>query len=177
MRFVGIAKHFCGVVEKKHRSKRRFVEQVLNATVALYGAGLELPDTNPEPGYNPAGDWFERNKHLPLEEQLKRSPDIREHYRRYDRIRKRTAANLGGDQPYRQMFNPFDSGEAPVVALLSDDLSDIYCDVEKGLSRIKKDSQAVSTNVIWQWKFDLQSHWGKHAVSALNALHVLAFDK
>jgi hypothetical protein len=73
------------------------------------------------------------NKHTLLEEQLKRSPRIREHRRQKDRIRERTATNLGGDQPYRQVFNPFDSDEVPVVATLSDDLSDIYCDVEKGL--------------------------------------------
>lgn len=142
--------------------------------MALYGAGLELPDAEPEPGYNPAGDWWARNKRLPLEEQRKRDPQLQEHLKRYYRIRDLTAANLGGDQPYRVVFNLFDPDEAPVGTILSDDLSDIYCDMQKGLLRTS-DSRVVSTSVVWQWKFDLQSHWGRHAVDALRALHILAF--
>jgi hypothetical protein len=99
---------------------------------------------------------------MPLEEQLKRSPRIPEHCRRKYRIRERIVANLEGDKPYRQVFNPFDSDEAPVVATLSDDLCDIYYDVEKGRLRATKDSQAVSASVIWQGlKFcNINVKWG-----------------
>jgi hypothetical protein len=144
--------------------------------VALYGAGLELRDADPEPGYNPLGDRWVRNKRLPLEERRERDPQLRERLRRYYRIKERTAANLGGDRPYRVVFNLFDPDEAPVGTILSDDLSDIYCDIQKGLLSITSDSQVVSTSVVWQWKFDLESHWGRHAVNALKALHVLVFE-
>jgi Domain of unknown function (DUF5063) len=175
-RFIGVANEFCGVLERKHRSKRRFVEQVLRATAALYGSGIELPDVDPEPNYHPGGDWFQRNKHLPVQEQLKRDPAIRERARRYRNIRKRVVANLQGDHPYRQVFNPFDPEDAPVTASISDDLSDIYCGLQKGLVTLQE-SGVVSNNVIWQWKFDLHSHWGRHAVSVMRALHLLAFEE
>jgi len=75
--FVITAKEFCRLLELKRRqSKRRFVEQLLKSTLALYSAGMELPDVHPESGYSPLGEWFQKHKHMPLDEQRKRDPNL-----------------------------------------------------------------------------------------------------
>jgi hypothetical protein len=70
-----------------------------------------------------------------------------------------------------KIFDPFNDQE-PVSPTISDDLEDIYCDVKEGLLAMES-SGAVSQNVVWEWKFGLEIHWGRHAVGAIAALHSL----
>jgi hypothetical protein len=61
--FVATARNFCDLLETNtHRSKKRFLKQVLTATVSLYAAGLELPDVKPDPGFNPLGEAFREHR-------------------------------------------------------------------------------------------------------------------
>jgi hypothetical protein len=164
------------VLEKRtRRSKRGFIEQSLKATLALYSAGLELPDVGPEPGYKPLGEWFERHKSMPIRQRMKEDPRLRAHAARYKKIRDRIVVSLGTDLAYQQVFDPVGERE-PVTATLADDLSDIYCDVARGLLTVREHSEVVPASVVWQWKFDLQSHWGKHATSAIYAMHCFLAD-
>jgi hypothetical protein len=55
-----------------------------------------------------------------------------------------------------------------VVGDLADDLVDIYRDVSAGSAF--HDAGCVD-DAIWQWGFSFQTHWGKHASSAIRALH------
>lgn len=58
--------------------------------------------------------------------------------------------------------------QAPTVSLLSDDFGDTYLDVARGLQlwdRGKLD------DAVWEWRFNFDAHWGRHAVDALRALH------
>src|SRR5437870_2087557 len=76
---------------------------------------------------------------------------------------------------YQMMFEAFDADESkPVTAGLADDLADIFFDVKEGLMRVPADGP-VPANVIWDWAFGLESHWGRHAVNAIGALHSLLF--
>ena len=143
--------------------------------MALYGSALDLPDAEPELGYNPVGEWWERNKHLPIEEQRKQDPQIRANSQRYQRVCKSVAANLGGDQPYLMIFDPFHPEATPLAASVSDDLSGIYCDLQNGLVRLQ--NSAVTSSVVWQWQFDFQSDWGRYAISVMTALYALASSK
>lgn len=52
---------------------------------------------------------------------------------------------------------------------VSDALADVWSDRRGGLNAL-----AAGTgwqDVVWEWKFGLQAHWGKHAEEALVALH------
>jgi uncharacterized protein DUF5063 len=83
-------------------------------------------------------------------------------------------ANLDGeDLFYWKVFDPFDLEDGPLQTTISDDLADIYCDLQEGLVTLRA-SSLPSDRIIWEWKFGLESHWGRHAVSAMNALHALA---
>ena len=63
-------------------------------------------------------------------------------------------------------------GELPggLEAYLSvpDDLADVWRDLRRGLNALAAGTRWQ--DVAWEWKFGLQSHWGKHAEDALVAL-------
>jgi hypothetical protein len=172
--FIEAAQSFCELLERKSQSsKPEFFREALTATVALYSAGLQLPDVEPEAGFNPPGEWFEKHKGLPIREQIKRNPKVQEHSRLKQMIRENIILSLGGELPYQNVFEPFQDHES-VTTTLSDDLEDIYCDLKRGLLEMEH-SAGVSANIVWDWKFSLESHWGRHAVSAIGALHCLVF--
>jgi hypothetical protein len=151
--FVAAAQSFCDLLEAKpHSSKQQFLKRVLTGVLALYSAGLQLPDVEPDPGSN-------------------QNPETQERFRLKQLIRPNIILSLGGELPYRKVFEPFQDHE-PVTATVSDDLEDIYCDVKEGLVAMEG-SEGVTASIVWEWKFGLESHWGGHAVSAISALHCL----
>ncbi len=170
--FVATARNFCDLLETNtHRSKKRFLKQVLTATVSLYGAGLELPDVKPDAGFNPLGEWFEHNEGLPIAERINQNPEIKEPSRRKQLIRRNIILSLGGELPYQEIFEPF-QGHEPVTGTVSDDLEDIYGDLKEGLLAMEG-SERPSANIVWQWKFGLESHWGRHCNALQALLHVV----
>jgi hypothetical protein len=50
-----------------------------------------------------------------------------------------------------------------------DVLADVWRDLRHGLSALAAGTRWE--DVAWEWKFGLQTHWGKHAEGALVALH------
>ena len=50
-----------------------------------------------------------------------------------------------------------------------DDLADVWRDLKGGLTALA--AGARWQDVAWEWKFALQTHWGRHAEDALVALH------
>jgi hypothetical protein len=175
--FVITAKAFCRLLElKRRRSERRFVEQVLKSTLALYGAGMELSDIHPESGYARLGESLEKLTLLPLAERIKRDPKVREHAKLHRSILGKIVGSFGDEYPYRKVFEPFDPKADAIWFSVSDDLADIYCDIKKGLVKIRNRS-GVPSSVVWQWKFGFESHWGRHAVSAIAALHLTSLPQ
>lgn len=81
---------------------------------------------------------------------------------------------LGEWDQHRQVFDPINDSEV-VIGTLSDDFADIYRDLKLGLEIIRRDS-AKTADAIWEWRFSFLSHWGKHAVDALQAIHSRIFD-
>ncbi|MFX3619084.1 MAG: DUF5063 domain-containing protein [Sporolactobacillus sp.] len=71
---------------------------------------------------------------------------------------------------YWEVFDPYHLDE-PLIGELSDDLSDIYIELKKGLQIYQKDK----AEALWYWKFGFDSHWGFHAIDALRALHYVIF--
>jgi hypothetical protein len=69
--------------------------------------------------------------------------------------------------PYWEMFEPVGPGKeppAPVVGDLSDDLADIYRDLQEGFAQLS------AADRIWSWRFNWEIHWGRHAIAALRAI-------
>lgn len=74
---------------------------------------------------------------------------------------------------YAVVFDPleYDATEVnppvPVMATISDDLSDIYRDLMEGLV-LFRNGQIESA--LWQWHFTYYSHWGRHLSHAQSAI-------
>lgn len=124
-----------------------WLRRVETAIADLYAAGLRLPLTEPSNQDAPT---------MPIEDSRRLAIDIFE--------------RLGGDSfPYSIVFHPRDLDEAPVVGTLVDDLGSIYEDLTEGTALLAAGGSAE--DVIWTWNFNFQSHWSRHAVGALQALH------
>ena len=72
-------------------------------------------------------------------------------------------------QFYWEVFDPLENPpQEPSAGHILDDVHDIYHDVVRGL--VLFDSGQID-EAVWQWGFNFQIHWGKHAVGAMRALH------
>jgi hypothetical protein len=77
---------------------------------------------------------------------------------------------LFGDADLYWAIDP-SSGSAdqePVAGSLSDDLTDIYLDVNDGLSLLAAGGPEV--DAVWEWRFSFWSHWGVHAADAIRVI-------
>lgn len=74
-------------------------------------------------------------------------------------------------QQYYTVFNPTQTSEdaSPTLGLLADDLLDIYTDLSEALDLWDKGHKDLAN---WTLVFTYQSHWGKHAVDAAQAMYV-----
>ncbi len=70
---------------------------------------------------------------------------------------------------YWEVFDPFKE-EEPVACDLTDDMAGICQDLLDGMAEYEAGSV---NNAIFEWRFGLDMHWGRHAVDALRALHCL----
>jgi len=111
----------------------------------LYAAALELPDVgftdHPDPPDLPKADWDAMFKSF-------------------------------GALPFNYYWEVYDpaieDSDEPVVGDVADDLADLYSDLIKGLWLLDRGHKMAA---VWHWKFTFGCHWGRHAVSALRALH------
>jgi hypothetical protein len=70
----------------------------------------------------------------------------------------------------------FDSTEktAPVQGTLAGDISEIYFDLKRDL---QLDERGISkADSLWELHFSFRSHWGKHLLGALTAIHDLRIE-
>ncbi len=159
LRFVGVARKYCEVLETSASDREAWLESVLRALAALYSAALGLPEPIVESNYD-APEGF----HMQYDEWLT-------HWNRLGEI----LGNARYHWAYCDPTEPSTSSQEPIIHDLADDLADIYGDVRSGLRVWDTIVEGFVPAVIWQWRFSFQNHWGSHAVSALRALHNLAY--
>jgi hypothetical protein len=74
---------------------------------------------------------------------------------------------------YSVVFNPLEydplelNSPKPVIAMIADDLSDIYNDLMEGLALYRA---GRIQNALWQWHFSYYAHWGRHLSHAQSAI-------
>ncbi len=144
-KFAELAEDYCKWAEgpADEPSKEHFL--ATNYVAKLYLAGLELPTTEPQ------GDFD--------------APTISTED--YKVIHKRFGALPF--QYYWEIFHPVqEKAEEPVTGDVCDDLADIYRDLKEGLKYWDKGQRQ---NAVFHWKNAFGFHWGRHATSALRALH------
>lgn len=150
--FAKSAQEFCSLLEKSASvSDREFVQQAAYLLATLYAAGLSLPTLDNEP-----------------EEQQASIEDTS--FEHTSEIERQTGQKLGKHNLYWEFFDPYDQS-SPLTNTLSDDLSDIYGDIKRGLIAYQKGTARSVSAAVWEWKFHFIIHWSDHAVDALRAIH------
>lgn len=75
---------------------------------------------------------------------------------------------------YWLVFDPIKAKENETVYTeLSDDLADIYRDINYGL---KLFDAGYLAEAVWQWKFQFKIHWGWHLLEAQKVVHFWFFN-
>jgi hypothetical protein len=82
--------------------------------------------------------------------------------------------DLGADADYWEMFDPYELAH-PLQGSLADDLADVFIDLDEGLRRWDGADFALRRAIVWEWRFSYENHWGRHATSALRAIHALLY--
>jgi hypothetical protein len=73
-------------------------------------------------------------------------------------------------QCYGEVFDPtVVPPEEPVVGDVADDVADVYRDVVIGLRLF---DAGLHDDALWEWGFGFRTHWGKHAIDAIRAIHL-----
>ena len=153
-RYSDAVQRYCGVV-RAHTvgSLGRFLREIEPALSWLYGAAADLPEVAPD---------------------TEEPPEPGAARDEYQRLQGSLAALLGRYDPYREIFDPSDPDDRePVQSLLSIDLVEILEDVEYGRSLMDPNQRISPADVLWQWRFDFATHWGRHAATALRVVSSL----
>jgi DNA-directed RNA polymerase subunit F len=153
-----LAREYCRVVASlDERKASELLTEIASILGKLYSVALLLPDIFPSTNRN----------------QLSKRK-LAQHTKRYKHLNDLLAAKLATANSYWKVFDPPDK-KSLVSTTLSDDLADICLDLEDGLALRR--SGVPRNDFLWQWRFDFRAHWGRHAVSALTAIHhVIAWD-
>jgi len=159
LRFVGVARKYCALLEAPANDREEWLQRVQSALASLYAAAFGLPEVSLENDDRVVPDSF----HMTHEEWF---------------AFWNLLGDLLGEARYHWAYfdptEPRGSQEKPIIHDLADDLADIHRNVRSGL-RAWDANEGYATHAIWNWQFDFQHHWGPHAVSALRALHNLVY--
>jgi Domain of unknown function (DUF5063) len=159
-RFAGIANRFCSVVDSAANMERTdLLLKIYQILPKLIDEAISLPDVGPSDSDDP----IEENS-LPASR-----PNARQSKQEWSQLYNLLKDKLGDWDQYWQVFDPTEDKEA-LSGTLADDVADIYRDLKEGLT-LRETHQAPSEDIVWSWRFSFYSHWGKHAMDALLAIH------
>ena len=152
---------------------REFLSQCAILLPQIYAAAQQLPDIelpNEESGDEPdeEGDQWHNDLTAAVEKRHSQRSTI------VDPLGK-LASLLGRFDLYREVFDPVFDTEA-LTSTLSNDLSEIYCDLKEHLAQFDKGDPQSQSEAVWEWTFGMQTHWGHHLVDALRPIHLLVHD-
>ena len=160
--FKDSAARFCQLLEARPTDPDLWAEEILEALARLYGCAhtlpfFELPDDAPD-----------------LPDELYVS------YEESSRVLSLVQDVLGAQISYREYYDPSEPPDwerhVPTTGHLGDDLADIYGDVKPALRAWETGADEYLHSLVFEWKCPLfVTHWGVHAVSAMRALHPIAF--
>jgi hypothetical protein len=144
--FENAAKEYCSWAEGDPASEWEEGQTAVRLLAAVLHHVMALPGGEVEP--------------LPDHEILLKGPQTEAIYRRFGAL---------PFQYYADVFHPTRiPPEDPDVGNLADDLMDVYADLKQGLAYA---ASGHPRHAAFHWRFTFGVHWGRHAVSALRALH------
>ncbi len=159
--FKGAADSFCALLERQPTNAETWVESMLAATARLYASAQTLPKVS-------------------LDGEADVDPPGNVSHDEWRRVFEMVAAVLGGQRYYWAFFDPSEPRNSQkaesVCGDLADDLADIYRDIKPGLREWETGRDECLQRAVFDWRVaSFDDHWGIHAVSAMRALHPIAF--
>lgn len=159
-RFAVVANRFCSVVDSASSIERTdFLLQIYRTLPKLIDEAISLPDVK----LSDSDDPIEGSGQPALRANVRQS--VQEWGQLYNLLKEK----LGDWDRYWQVFDPTEDDEA-IFGTLADDMADIYRDLKEGLLLVEA-HEAPPEDIVWSWRFSFYSHWGKHAMDALLAIH------
>jgi hypothetical protein len=156
--FESEARRFCALVEDDAEDNSWiFAQKCLASVLRVYERALQLPPAEAPRGY----EFLDR-------------ADMDS----WNIVMRRVGTKLTQDF-YWMVHEPLEPfGQAnpeAVIGQISDDLADIWRDLKRGLQELDRGGDTAITAGVWLWRFLFEKHWGKHASTAILALHALCF--
>jgi hypothetical protein len=159
-RFAIVANRFCSVVDSASSIERTdLLLQIYRVLPKLIDEAISLPDLK----LSESDDPIEGSGQPAFQANVRQS--VQEWGQLYNVLKEK----LGGWDRYSQVFDPTEDDEA-IFGTLADDIADIYRDLKEGLILIEA-REAPPEDIVWSWRLSFYSHWGKHAMDALLAIH------
>jgi uncharacterized protein DUF5063 len=147
-RFRNAAAKFIEIVDSAPRLETEvFLAKVSHGMAELYSIALSLPAVEP--------DTTDKNNAL-----AKTASSYELHRSLKEKI--------GPLDTYWTIFD-FTEKQGPVQGSLSGDISEIYVDLKQSLSL--EEPGISKPDVLFDWRLDFRSHWGRHLLGALTAIH------
>ena len=144
-----LARNYCELVDRLHETDSDWLQHLATLLPRLHAAvaSLNLPD--PKEGYYQEVD---------LDARFELFTQLRNH--------------LGDRDSYWMEFDVA-GDEQSMSGSLADDLTDIYCELKKGLMRVDGEPERA----IEDWYKGYHLHWGQHLVDAERHLYELRARK
>lgn len=150
--FARLAGRYCDLLESFCANGPVSLLEIQITLVELYSAALRLPNVDL------IGDSAESDSQRPTHHE-------------WSVIYKAADRRLNG-LFYWMIYEPFlDPPEEPVASTLASDFADIWRDLKEGLLLKPESGSPQESHVRWDWKFSFETHWGRHTIDALAALH------
>ncbi len=147
-RFGASAMKFIELVDAApHFETEAFLANVSHSMAELYSVALSLPVVEPE--------TTDTNE-APFQTD------------RWAELRRSLEKKIGPLDTYWTIFD-FTEKQEPVQGSIAGDISEIYFDLRQSLHL--EESGAARPDVLFDWRLDFRSHWGRHLLAALTAIH------
>ena len=150
--FVAAANEFCKYTEKAGELKGDELLKILQRILPfMYIKASLLPELEP---------YFEDGN-----EKFVTETD-------YNRINAILSRKFGSADDYLEVFDGRSSdADGPVLATISENISDIYQDIKDFLLLYQTGTNEVMNDAVWECKLNFENIWGQKLVNSLRAIH------
>lgn len=157
--FVTVGVEFCAFMEKVSEiEKKEFIDTSVKMLPLLYLKATLLPDKEDDDEYDVNVEHF-------VNEEI------------YEYIRNSIEQLLGEQDSYLEVFqSDMQYSETPIVANISEDMTDIYQDIKDFVSIYSLGNEESMRTALNECKDNFINYWGQKLVNVLRALHSLRYS-
>ena len=155
--FVTVAAEYCSFLENSNQQDNRsFIEKMTKIIPLLYLKASLLPSFDAD-----------------LEETIEQFVSEEE----YEFIRQQIMNVIGQYDEYLEVFHPdMQYSDTPVLASISEDLTDVYQDLKDMAGNFRSAELPVMNEALVNCEENFRNFWGQKLLNALRALHNVLYS-